>query len=72
MFKSICIKFGVDPTASELHLGWMVPLLRLKKLQDMGHTIILVIGDFTATIGDPSGKSGTRKQLSKDEVSALS
>lgn len=68
--ESLRIKFGVDPTASELHLGWMVPLLRLKKLQDMGHTIILVIGDFTATIGDPSGKSGTRKQLSKDEVSA--
>lgn len=67
---SLRIKFGVDPTASELHLGWMVPLLRLKKLQDMGHTIVLVIGDFTATIGDPSGKSGTRKQLSKDEVSA--
>jgi len=67
---SLRIKFGVDPTASELHLGWMVPLLRLKKLQDMGHTIVLVIGDFTATIGDPSGKSGTRKQLSKNEVSA--
>lgn len=67
---SLRIKFGVDPTASELHLGWMVPLLRLKKLQDMGHTIVLVIGDFTATIGDPSGKSGTRKQLSRDDVSA--
>jgi len=65
---SLRVKFGVDPTATELHLGWMVPLLRLKKIQELGHTVILVIGDFTATIGDPSGKSSTRKQLTADEV----
>lgn len=65
---SLRVKFGVDPTATELHLGWMVPLRRLRRLQDLGHTVILVIGDFTATIGDPSGKSTTRKQLTQDEV----
>jgi len=66
--KSLRVKFGIDPTATEVHLGWMVPLLRLKKLQSLGHTVVLVIGDATATIGDPSGKSSTRKQLSREEV----
>lgn len=65
---SLRVKFGVDPTATEIHLGWMVPLLRLRKLQALGHKVILVVGDFTATIGDPSGKSATRKQLTLDEV----
>lgn len=62
------VKFGVDPTATELHLGWMVPLIRLRKLQDLGHKVTIVMGDFTAQIGDPSGKSETRKQLTKEAI----
>jgi tyrosyl-tRNA synthetase len=57
------IKFGVDPTTKELHLGHLVPLIRLRRWQDEGHTVILVIGDFTATIGDPTGRDKTRPCL---------
>lgn len=66
--KVLRIKFGIDPTSPELHLGHAVVLRKLKELQTLGHTIVLVIGDFTATIGDPSGKSKTRPPLSREEV----
>jgi tyrosyl-tRNA synthetase len=66
--KSLRVKFGVDPTAPSVTWGWSVPLRRLRRFQELGHTAVLVIGDFTAQIGDPSGKSATRRRLSKAEV----
>ncbi|RIK10125.1 MAG: tyrosine--tRNA ligase, partial [Acidobacteria bacterium] len=51
------VKLGVDPTASRVTLGWAVVLRRLRRFQDLGHTAVLIIGDFTARVGDPSGKS---------------
>jgi tyrosyl-tRNA synthetase len=62
------VKFGVDPTAPSVTWGWSVCLRRLRRFQELGHTAVLVIGDFTARIGDPSGRSATRRQLSADEV----
>lgn len=66
--KSLKIKLGADPTAPDLHLGHAVVLEKLREFQDLGHEIIFVIGDFTALIGDPSGRSKVRKALSKDEI----
>jgi len=66
--KKIRLYFGVDPTGSILHLGHAVSLWKLKAFQDLGHEVILLIGDFTARIGDPSGKDSTRKPLSEKEV----
>ena len=62
------VKFGIDPTGSEIHIGHAVSLINLKMLQRMGHKIILVIGDFTATIGDPSGRVEDRPPLTKEDV----
>ena len=62
------VKFGMDPSAPDIHLGHAVPLRKLKQLQDLGHQIIIIIGDFTARIGDPTGKSKGRKALSSEEV----
>lgn len=66
--EKLVIKFGADPSRPDLHLGHTVPLRVLKMLQDMGHEIIFVIGDFTAMIGDPSGKNKTRPQLTFEET----
>ena len=66
--KSLRIKFGMDPTAPDIHLGHSVVLQKLRQLQDMGHHIILVIGDFTAQVGDPTGKNATRPPLSPQDV----
>lgn len=66
--KPLRVKLGVDPTARDVTLGWAVVLRKLRDFQRLGHTACLVIGDFTAMIGDPSGKSKTRKQLSREEV----
>lgn len=66
--KKLIVKFGADSSRPDLHLGHTVPLRVLKMLQDMGHEIVFVIGDFTAMIGDPSGKSKTRPQLTFDET----
>jgi len=66
--KRLKIYFGVDPTASTLHLDHGTTLFILKRLQGLGHEVILLIGDFTAQIGDPTGKSSTRKQLLKEEI----
>lgn len=68
--KPLRVKLGVDPTARDITLGWAVPLRKLRDFQDAGHTAVLIMGDFTARIGDPSGKSETRPQLSKEEVQA--
>ena len=62
------IKYGVDPTAPSVTWGWGVCLRRLRRFQELGHTAVLVIGDFTARIGDPSGRTATRRQLDADEV----
>jgi tyrosyl-tRNA synthetase len=62
------VKFGVDPTAPAVHWGWSVPLRRLRRFQELGHTAVLVIGDFTAQVGDPSGRSSTRVRLSREQV----
>lgn len=68
--KSLRVKLGVDPTAKDVTLGWAVVLRKLRDFQKLGHTACLIIGDFTAMIGDPSGKSKTRKQLTREEVQA--
>lgn len=62
------IKLGIDPTSNYIHLGHSILLRKLRGFQDSGHTPVVIIGDFTTRIGDPSGKSATRKQLSKEEV----
>lgn len=66
--KPLRIKLGLDPTAPDIHLGHTVVLNKLRQFQDLGHEVHLIIGDFTARIGDPSGKSETRKQLSIEEI----
>ncbi len=68
--RPLRVKFGVDPTARDITLGWAVPLRKLRAFQDRGHTAVLVVGDFTARIGDPSGRSETRPQLSVEVVRA--
>lgn len=66
--KKLKIKLGADPTAPDLHLGHVVVLNKLRQFQDLGHEVIFLIGDFTALIGDPSGKSKTRPPLSKEDI----
>ena len=66
------VKFGADPTAADLHLGHTVVLEKLRQFQDFGHQIIFLIGDFTASIGDPSGRSILRPAMSKEEIAANS
>lgn len=68
--RPLRIKLGVDPTAPDIHLGHGVVLSKLRQFQDAGHEAILIIGDFTAMIGDPSGRSATRPQLTHDQVLA--
>ena len=66
--KPLTVKFGIDPTGSQIHLGHAVPLLNLRMFQNMGHKIVMVIGDFTAMIGDPSGRNTEREALTHDMV----
>jgi tyrosyl-tRNA synthetase len=66
--RPLRIKFGVDPTAPDIHLGHTVPLEKLRQFQEMGHQAILLIGDFTATVGDPTGRSAARPPLTREEV----
>lgn len=68
--KKMRVKFGIDPTAPDLHLGHAVPLRKLRQFQDLGHKAVLIIGDFTAMIGDPSGRVGARPPLTKEQVKA--
>lgn len=66
--RPLNVKLGVDPTAPDIHLGFTVCLQKLRQFQDLGHQAVLIIGDFTAMIGDPSGRSKTRPQLSHDTI----
>lgn len=68
--KPLRVKFGADPTAPDIHLGHTVAIRKLRAFQELGHTAIFLIGDFTGMIGDPSGKSATRPQLSREEINA--
>ena len=68
LVRPLNVKLGVDPTAPDIHLGFTVALQKLRQFQDFGHQAVLIIGDFTAMIGDPSGRSATRPQLSHDKV----
>ena len=62
--RPLRIKLGIDPTGADIHLGHSIPVRKLRAFQDAGHVAVLIIGDFTAQIGDPSGKSDTRRHLS--------
>jgi tyrosyl-tRNA synthetase len=66
--RPLRVKLGLDPTAPSVTLGWAVVLRKLRQFQDLGHMAVLIVGDFTARVGDPSGKSETRPRLSKEEV----
>jgi tyrosyl-tRNA synthetase len=68
--KPLRVKLGADPTAPDIHLGHTVVIRKLHAFQELGHTVIFLIGDFTGLIGDPSGKSATRPQLTRDEINA--
>jgi tyrosyl-tRNA synthetase len=68
--RTLRVKFGADPSAPDLHLGHTVALTKLRQFQDLGHRVVFLIGDFTGMIGDPSGKSETRKPLTREQVSA--
>ena len=66
--KGLRIKYGADPSAPDIHLGHVVGLNKLRDLQDLGHTVVFIIGDFTGMIGDPSGRSKTRNPLTEEQV----
>ncbi len=66
--KQLRVKFGIDPTSPDLHLGHGVPLRKLRQFQDLGHKAVLIIGDYTARIGDPTGRSEERKPLTSEQV----
>jgi tyrosyl-tRNA synthetase len=69
--RPLRVKLGLDPTAPDVTLGWAVVLRKLRQFQDAGHVAVLIVGDFTARVGDPSGKTETRPQLAKDAVQAF-
>ena len=68
--RPLRVKLGIDPTAPDIHLGHTVVLQKLREFQDLGHEVVLVIGDYTARVGDPSGRSATRPALSGEEIDA--
>src|SRR5438874_2426950 len=68
--EALRVKLGLDPTAPDLHVGHLVVLDALRAFQDDGHTVVLIVGDYTALIGDPSGRSETRPMLSREQVDA--
>src|SRR3954463_14635535 len=68
--RPLRVKLGIDPTAPDIHLGHTVVLQKLREFQDEGHTVVLIIGDYTARVGDPSGRSTTRPVLSPEEIDA--
>jgi tyrosyl-tRNA synthetase len=68
--RPLRVKFGVDPTSPDIHLGHCVVLMKLRAFQDAGHTVVLIVGDYTARVGDPSGRDATRPILSPDELEA--
>ena len=66
--KPLRVKFGMDPSSPDLHVGHAIPLMKLRSIQELGHTIVLIVGDATAMVGDPSGRNKLRPQLSREEV----
>lgn len=68
--KGLRVKFGIDPSSPDIHIGHGVPLRKLRRFQQFGHTAVLIIGDFTGQVGDPTGRSETRNALAEDEVRA--
>src|ERR1700687_903324 len=66
--RTLCIKAGFDPTAPDLHLGHTVLLRKMKHFQDLGHTVIFLIGDVTGLIGDPTGRNTTRPPMTREEI----
>src|SRR5439155_19238806 len=68
--RPLKVKFGVDPTSPDIHLGHCVVLMKLREFQDAGHVVVLIIGDYTARVGDPSGRDTTRPVLSREELEA--
>src|SRR4051795_2853021 len=68
--RRLRVKLGLDPTAADIHLGHTVVLQKLREFQDLGHTVVLIVGDFTARVGDPSGRTTTRPVLSGAEIDA--
>src|SRR6195952_5653185 len=68
--RQLRAKLGLDPTAPDIHLGHTVVLQKLREFQDLGHRVVLIVGDYTARVGDPSGRSATRPVLSGAEIDA--
>jgi tyrosyl-tRNA synthetase len=68
--RPLRVKLGIDPTAPDIHLGFTVVLQKLREFQDLGHTVVLIVGDYTARVGDPSGRSSTRPVLEDAEIDA--
>src|ERR1700687_4330542 len=66
--RQLRVKLGIDPTAPDIHLGHAVVLGKLREFQDAGHRVVLIVGDYTALVGDPSGRSSLRPMLSKEEI----
>src|ERR1017187_7763633 len=68
--RPLRVKLGIDPTAPDIHLGHAVVLRKLREFQDAGHRVVLIVGDYTARVGDPSGRSSLRPMLSAEEIEA--
>src|SRR5213076_48971 len=68
--RPLRVKLGVDPTTSDVHLGHTVPLRKLRQFQDLGHQAVVIIGNYTALVGDPSGRDETRARLTREQVEA--
>src|SRR5271170_7623412 len=68
--RPLRVKLGIDPTAPDIHLGHAVVLGKLREFQDAGHRVVLIVGDYTARVGDPSGRSSLRPMLSGEEIDA--
>src|SRR3954465_4428828 len=66
--RPLRVKLGIDPTAPDIHLGHTVVLRKLREFQDFGHTVVLIVGDYTGRVGDPSGRSAARPQLEPAEI----
>src|SRR5215470_12094507 len=68
--RPLRVKYGIDPTGIDVHLGHTVPLRKLRQFQDLGHTAVIIIGNYTALVGDPSGRDETRAKLTREQVEA--
>src|SRR5512145_2430602 len=68
--KPLRLKYGIDPTGIDVHLGHTVPLRKLRQFQELGHQAVLIIGNYTALVGDPSGRDQTRARLTQEQVEA--